>query len=148
QVATLSEIDHAIDVLTKAFEQGSIDAYDYTDLLEKAKRAKIGEIRSRADGDWQKVTYRKWSKVGKAKFSYRGADNLTPEEKQIENRLGKNIVNSCDNAVLRYEADFRKERNTETARELSADYRGNRGRYSAAVHEPASAFIKELYKQK
>lgn len=72
------------------------------------------------------------------------------EAAQITERFERRLQN-YEQAVADYaklpDAGGGKVLNTDTARELSPDYLANRTR-SAAVHEPASAFIKKLYAQK
>lgn len=66
----------------------------------------------------------------------------------IEERFRRYMAENPDEAKARYEAHPDTEGgrilNTDTARELSADYLSDRTK-SADVHEPASAFIKERY---
>ncbi|HEX9444638.1 MAG TPA: zeta toxin family protein [Candidatus Binatia bacterium] len=87
------------------------------------------------------------------------AKNLTPPEREVEARLAKYLEEHTDEAIARYRAKYGKEINTDNARELSPDYapggmeaedpqtRAARARWSAAVHEPSSAFTKELFKR-
>jgi hypothetical protein len=67
---------------------------------------------------------------------------------QIRERLQAKIAGDFDAAVREYaarpDAQGGKVLNTDTARELSPDYLADRTR-SAAVHEPASQFVKDLY---
>lgn len=69
----------------------------------------------------------------------------------LEARLRNRIAQDFDGAVRAYDAlpdsHGGKILNTDTARELSPDYMADRTR-SAAVHEPASQFIKDLYARK
>jgi len=77
--------------------------------------------------------------------------DLSPESKAIEGRLADKLTAGFDAAVSEYEAlpdsEGGKILNTDIARELSEDYTKNRG-LSAAVHEPASWFVKQLYARK
>lgn len=76
------------------------------------------------------------------------ADNLPPIDRAIENRFAKSLSDDYPVAVQAYAArpdsHGGKILNTDVARELSPDYLTDRTR-SAAVHEPASWFIKKLY---
>lgn len=73
---------------------------------------------------------------------------LTPEQKEIESRFAAQLNADYRGAVDAYsklpDAEGGKVLNTDTARELSADYLADRTQ-SAAVHEPASDFIKRRY---
>lgn len=76
-------------------------------------------------------------------------DPLT-EFQQIESRLTEKLANH-EAAVAEYasrpDAEGGKVLNTDVARELSPDYLKDRTQ-SAAVHEPASAFVKRMYEEK
>jgi hypothetical protein len=69
----------------------------------------------------------------------------------IGKRLEQQIARDFDGAVARYserpDSQGGKVLNTDTARELSDDYLADRT-LSAAVHEPASQFVKDLYARK
>lgn len=79
------------------------------------------------------------------------AGELTPEQQRIEADFRRQIGTDPDAAMKAYtgleDAAGGKILNTDTARELSADYLKNRGE-SAAVHEPASALVKFMYEKK
>lgn len=74
-----------------------------------------------------------------------------PKDIEIERNFAHYLENNFDEAVDRYSKlkDSGKGRilNTDVARDLDTAYEANKS-LSAAVHEPASAFIKELYKRK
>lgn len=76
--------------------------------------------------------------------------DLTPEQQEIEVRFAEQLQGDIEKAAADYAANPEtkggKVLNTDEARELSADYRADRSQ-SAAVHEPASAFIKFLFKR-
>jgi hypothetical protein len=83
------------------------------------------------------------------------AESLPPLDRQIETRLADKIAQDYPAAVREYsalpDAKGGKVLNVDTARELSPDYgtsRESRSLLSAAVHEPASHFIKQLYAEK
>jgi hypothetical protein len=79
------------------------------------------------------------------------SSNLASADKKIESKFTDHLQNNYEDAVNQYnslpDSEGGKVLNTDTARELSEDYQKDRTK-SAAVHEPASAFIKALYKQK
>lgn len=79
------------------------------------------------------------------------AAGLTKTDAQIGADLQAKIARDFDAAVVEYsslpDAGGGKILNTDTARELSPDYLADRTK-SAAVHEPASQFIKDLYARK
>lgn len=78
------------------------------------------------------------------------ADNLTNTERAVESRLAKYLSTKTDEAIARYQKEFGNVLNTDNARELSPDYaatKDSRSMLSAAVHEPASWLVKEIYRQ-
>lgn len=76
------------------------------------------------------------------------AENLSPGDRDIERRFAEWIESDVDRAISAYEklsgAEGGRLLNTDLARELSPDYVADRTR-SAAVHEPASWLVKEMY---
>lgn len=76
---------------------------------------------------------------------------LTGADRVYEQRLARKIESDMVAAVAEYAqipgSEGGKILNTDLARELSADYRADRTR-SAAVHEPASYLVKQMYAQK
>jgi hypothetical protein len=79
------------------------------------------------------------------------AESLSPAERVVEGRFREQIGGNIDAAMEAYakleDSQGGKVLNTDTARELSADYLKDRT-LSAAVHEPASYLVKELYARK
>src|SRR5215471_16211277 len=87
------------------------------------------------------------------------AKDLSPQERQVEARFAEYLESHTDEAISRYTAKYGKEINTDNARELSKDYapggpeaddpatRAARTKWSAAVQEPASALVKEIYRR-
>lgn len=80
---------------------------------------------------------------------------LTPEYAAIEGRFARQVLGDVEGSIKAYEklpgTDGGKVLNTDLARELSPDYAASlasRSRYAAAVHEPASALVKEIYTRK
>ncbi len=80
------------------------------------------------------------------------AKSLSLPDRQIETRLADKIAHDYPRAVEEYNAlpdsQGGKVLNVDTARELSPDYatsKESRALLSAAVHEPASHFIKQVY---
>lgn len=76
---------------------------------------------------------------------------LSGVDRVYETRLARQIDNSIDRAMADYAkiegSEGGKILNTDLARELSADYRADRTR-SAAVHEPASYLVKQMYERR
>lgn len=76
---------------------------------------------------------------------------LSGMDRVYETRLARQIESSIDRAMADYAkvegSEGGKILNTDLARELSADYRADRTR-SAAVHEPASYLVKQMYERK
>lgn len=79
------------------------------------------------------------------------AEHLPPEQRAIESRFREQIGSRLDEAVQAYakleDSQGGKVLNTDVARELSPDYLKDRT-LSAAVHEPASYLVKEMYARK
>jgi hypothetical protein len=87
------------------------------------------------------------------------AQNLTPQEREVEARFAKYLEDHTAEAIARYQTKYGKEINTDNARELSQDYapagmdaedarsRAARAKWSSAVHEPSSALTKEIYRR-
>lgn len=80
------------------------------------------------------------------------AKALPELDRKVETRLAEKITNDYPAAVMEYnalpDAMGGKVLNVDTARELSPDYatsKDSRALLSAAVHEPASYFIKQIY---
>jgi len=78
------------------------------------------------------------------KIGYTPAKNLTPEQTQLETKFGEEVIKNYEQLKQEYIKANDHILNTDQARELSEDYRKNKT-LSAAVHEPASSFIKKLY---
>lgn len=85
------------------------------------------------------------SNIGTKEFSYTPATNLSKEHQAIESKFGNYLKNNLKKAETIYREKFGNVINTDNARELSADYVKDKERLSAAVHEPASSFVKSLY---
>jgi hypothetical protein len=84
----------------------------------------------------------------KQSFSYKPATNIPSEQKPIETAFYNQLNNNFDQSVQEYKSKFGNILNTDNARELSPHYNSSnaaKSKYSVAVHEPASAFVKEMY---
>jgi len=87
------------------------------------------------------------------------AKNLSPEQREVEARFAAYLEASTDEAVARYVERYGKEINTDNVRELSSDYAPGgmdaedpvtvaaRTRWGDAVHEPASALTREIFRR-
>jgi hypothetical protein len=85
--------------------------------------------------------------------------HLSAKEREVEARFARYLEDHTEQAIARYQEQFGKEINTDNARELSKDYapggieatdsqtKTARATWSNAVHEPASALVKEIYKR-
>jgi hypothetical protein len=77
--------------------------------------------------------------------------SLAGSDRVFETRLAEKIGRDVDAAMREYaqvpESDGGRILNTDLARELSPDYRADRTR-SAAVHEPSSWLVKQMYERK
>lgn len=93
------------------------------------------------------------------KLGIAGAIGLTAEQRAVEARFAAYLEANTDAAIARYIGKFGNEINTDNVRELSSDYAPGgidaedaatiaaRTRWGEAVHEPASALVKELYRR-
>jgi hypothetical protein len=72
---------------------------------------------------------------------------LTAKQKLMEGRFRRQIGGNLEQAKAKYRHDFGNVLNADNAKELSEDYLKDRSHGAAAVHEPASYLIKELYKE-
>jgi hypothetical protein len=87
------------------------------------------------------------------------AKNLSPEQREVEARFAAYLEARTDEAIARYLERYGKEINTDNVRELSSDYAPGgmdaedpatvaaRTRWGDAVHEPASALTREIYRR-
>jgi hypothetical protein len=77
--------------------------------------------------------------------------SLSDAQREIENNLASKVEGDTNSAIREYathpDAEGGKVLNTDVARELSPEYRADRTQ-SAAVHEPASWIVKEMYARK
>lgn len=89
----------------------------------------------------------------RAQFNYEPSRGLSDEERAIEQRFAQSIGSDVDRAVANYERANTQNGtlviNTDQARDLSEDYNRDiesRSLYAAAVHEPASALVKKVWR--
>jgi hypothetical protein len=87
------------------------------------------------------------------------AKNLSTEQREVEARFATYLEARTDEAIARYVERYGKEINTDNVRELSSDYAPGgmdaedpatvaaRTRWGDAVHEPASALTREIYRR-
>ena len=87
------------------------------------------------------------------------AKNLAPEERAVEARFAAYLEARTDEAIARYVERYGKEISTDNVRELSSDYAPGgmdaedpatvaaRTRWGDAVHEPASALTREIFRR-
>ncbi|HEY3154826.1 MAG TPA: hypothetical protein VGK65_24420 [Candidatus Binatia bacterium] len=87
------------------------------------------------------------------------AKNLSPEQREVEARFAVYLEAHTDEAIARYLERYGKEINTDNVRELSSDYAPGgmdaedsatvaaRTRWGDAVHEPASALTREIFRR-
>jgi len=87
------------------------------------------------------------------------AKGLSPDERRVEARFAAYLEARTEEAIARYLERYGREINTDNVRELSPDYAPGgmdaedpatvaaRTRWGEAVHEPASALTKELYRR-
>jgi len=87
------------------------------------------------------------------------AEKLSPEQREVEARFAAYLETHTEEAIERYLKKYGKEINTDNVRELSTDYAPGgmeaedpktvaaRTQWGDAVHEPASALTRELYRR-
>lgn len=123
-------------------------AEDILNLAELPLLLGFGGVvaKKHAAGEASKILADEGKVLGKA-FEYSPAANLSDEARVIEQTFGKQLQEDFKGSVAEYQKRFGNVLNTDNARELSADYNLDRSRRSAAVHEPASAFIKKMYEE-
>jgi hypothetical protein len=73
---------------------------------------------------------------------------LTPEERAVESELWSDLRDNYEAKKSEYWAASPDTLDVDVARDLSLKYKSAPSRWSAAVHEPASDFIKRLYGEK
>jgi hypothetical protein len=93
------------------------------------------------------------------KLEIEKAKSLTVAQRAVEARFAAYLEANTETAIARYLEKFANEINADNARELSADYapggidaedaatRVARTLWGEAVHEPASALVKEIYRR-
>lgn len=102
----------------------------------------------------QTISQEQWSSEDQQKayreISSKFDPTLNEKQRGIEQKLAKRVSENFGQCVADYsqleDAEGGRVLNTDVARELSPDYDADRTQ-SAAVHEPASWFIKQLYSQ-
>jgi len=87
------------------------------------------------------------------------AQNLSEQQRRVEARFAAYLESQTNEAIARYHAKYGTEINTDNVRELSIDYAPGgmdaedgatvsaRTRWGDAVHEPASALTREIYRR-
>ena len=130
-------------------KQSEIISSRFEDLEKGRKSLPVGTIKSYKNQQYIK-TYRGWKpylfSYSFRKLEYAPSTTLPRKYAQIEAEFATDLSTSYEDRKKQYLRQFGKVINTDNARELSPIYNSNRGEMSAAVHEPASAFVKEVYK--
>lgn len=72
---------------------------------------------------------------------------LTGEQRAVEQRFSRMIGSDPQKWIDEYKRLNGNVLNADLAKELSPDYRKDRSTFAAAVHEPASWLIKQIYKE-
>lgn len=129
-------VEKQLEVVT-ALENADISEKKKEKPLEAQNRAIIDKLASSVD----KIS----EQIGELKYT--PATNLSTENKTIESNFAKQIGENFADSESKYTKMFGNILNTDNARELSLDYVANRSEKSVAVHEPASAFIRQLYEK-
>lgn len=116
-----------------------------------ARLLKYNEDQPRdANGRWGSgSTTNKSDRISASRIPRAEPGALTVKQRAVETKFAKQIAASPKDAEALYAklADTAggKILNTDTVRELSAEYRNDRSSLSPAVHEPASHFTKMMY---
>lgn len=113
-------------------------------------RIPISELRDRVMKDSGESNFSDAGYAEVSKALREIVKELQAPDQEIERRFTEQLSN-VDQAIADYsklkDSEGGRVLNTDTARELSADYMKDRTK-SAAVHEPASALVKEMFKRK
>lgn len=134
------------DVLNKAILSGiiSLDV-----LIEKSKKAQIGEVRTWKGGKFKKTKEGKWEPVieNKEQLSIKPFPGLSEEAKKVESRFLKYLNDNLEDVEKLYKKNFDNVISADLVKELSEDYRRDSLNYSVAVHQPSSEFTKYIFKK-
>lgn len=134
------------DVLNKAILSGiiSLDV-----LIEKSKKAQIGEVRTWRGGKFKKTKEGKWEPVieNKEQLSIKPFPGLSEEAKKVESRFLKYLNDNLEDVEKLYKKNFDNVISADLVKELSEDYRRDSLNYSVAVHQPSSEFTKYIFKK-
>lgn len=141
KVSQLHPDNHIRDAAKREIERRKADKEK---KKESALAAKKPEAVSAAPTEPEKVKKKK--KPDAVKYS--PSEGLSSEHSKVEKTFGKKLNKDYDKSRSSYEKEFGHVLNTDNARELSDDYKKNKSELSAAVHEPASAFVKKMYEDK
>ena len=148
-LSNMNKVEASLVILEEAYNQDKINLNDYQILIEKAskyghgKRKQLIPVKLKSG----KVIYQK-REVGHGeliKLAYLPLPNLSVEDRKIETKFGKYLNDNLQEVVKKYLKDNQNILGADNAKEYSEDYVKDKAKYSAAVHEPASAFVKYLY---
>lgn len=92
-----------------------------------------------------------WKKNGSQELDIASPNGLDPDERKVYVAFADRINQDVNRAVTEYaELDSQDGRilNTDIARELSKHYRQDPIQWTEAVHEPASALVKEIFSRR
>jgi hypothetical protein len=84
------------------------------------------------------------------KLGIKKASELSSEQREVERRAAERLEADCETFIEAYRKLYRNLLSTDAARELFPEYsasREARAKYAAAVQEPASALIKEIWRR-
>ncbi len=140
KVSQLHPDNHIRDAAKREIERRKADKEKKKDSL----LAKKPDAVATPPDEPAKVTKKKKPEA----FKYSPSEGLSSEHSKVEKTFGKKLAKNYEKSRSSYEKEFGHVLNTDNARELSDDYKKNKSELSAAVHEPASAFVKKMYEDK
>lgn len=79
--------------------------------------------------------------------SYTPNEKLSEDEKAVQDKFAKELNDNFPQKVQEYLNRFGNELNPDNVKKLSADFEKDPAKFGSAVHEPASAFTKAIYKE-
>lgn len=161
------EVDHAPGALDPVARTTHVEAITTAvDQLARGEKVNVAGIaeRMKVESDrWLAQRRTAWAAEVGAELRKMGGDqpkapviprspSLNAADQAVESRFIEILQNDLDGSIERYKADNRLGEaivlNTDNARELSPDYaasKDSRSLLSAAVHEPASWLVKQIY---
>ena len=143
------QFDASLLIVNEAYKQDKISLNDYSVLIEKAskyghgKRKQLIPVKLKSG---KTIYQRREVGIGELdKLVYTPFPELSTDLRQIETKFGKYLNDNLEKLTDEYIKVNDNLLGADNAKELSDDYQKDKAKYSVAVHEPTSAFVKYLY---